>query len=798
MLPYLTAHLPLIVYVEDDQTAQARQLQAQGTIIIHKSQLKVRHHLAKRDPGTRLVVYLPRSQEQARFLRPYFYTSKCFQDTIEKVLNRNGVMLPADHKTARQIRELLPVLAVASIGKGQVFWNNIVNLKTALGQLIVDWEETLLRFLADPRRTAADLKSQGLAQPFFEMVRLEFGEEPPIDGQESLWVERFTAMACLVELFEDSQKSDSFPFTDTLPEPIFRPRYQNFLQKWQQYELFKNTFRQLAKSIDARYPLGAWATSLPSPPKRSTFLNVEQAIWDQTQQALAAIDSKTAAIEFVRQRQNTFQERAKGFWAQEGEITGWRVLSQMAKTILGAHQAQETFSSLSTAAAVIEKYIKEWWKIDSDYRHFLTELDQSSGHLDAALKWTSRIYQDCLERINDHFTKLVADQGTWPPQAGSIGATRLWNSFNKDYQGLRAIILVDALRYELAQELAQRLELTSGQLSPAFSPVPSITEVGMAALLPGWPDFKVDYVSNGWQITAPDSSENLARKDKRIAWLLQYLGSAAVFDLDQWLATSLSELEPEYRWIVVTSSTIDAVGEGAGQVAVHTFESLLGRLEQGVRRLLAAGCMDIHIVTDHGFLLREKVSEPEKVKAKKEDGILKKQERYLIGRNLPPTELPHLPVSGSQDLMARFPWGIGCFVTTGPYNYMHGGIALQEIVTAHIHMQQTVQEQLVGVALELVGGSEIRNAFFKVQLMPQNVDLFSKGRQVEIDIVRGKDRVSRVWEEKIERDSVEKALMLEPDYGLNLGDQVKVRVRDKMTKELLAEQPATVQVDLEF
>ena len=63
--------------------------------------------------------------------------------------------------------------------------------------------------------------------------------------------------------------------------------------------------------------------------------------------------------------------------------------------------------------------------------------------------------------------------------------------------------------------------------------------------------------------------------------------------------------------------------------------SLLGRLEQGVRRLQAAGCADIHIVTDHGFLLREKVSEPEKVKAKKEDGILKKQERYLIGRNLP-------------------------------------------------------------------------------------------------------------------------------------------------------------------
>lgn len=796
LLPHFAAHLPLFVYV-DDQAPQLRQLEDKGAVVVYKSQLKMRYLLAKREPQTRFVAYLPMAQEQARFLRPYFYTAKCFHDSIEKTLSRMGIVLPTEHKTLQQIRPLLGALAIPSIGKGRAFWNRIVSYETALENLFPDWEDTLLRFLAAPRSTLTDLSGRGLTQPFFELVKLEFDVEPPVSGHEAQWAEQFTARLCLVELFEDSQKAADFPFVAVLPAPEYRERHQSFLHKWQHHQLFKDAFRQLAKIVDAQYPLGSWAIGLAAPPTKSTFLNVEQAIWAETQQALAGIDGKAAAIKFVRQRQNFFNERANGFWAREGEVPGWRVLSRMAATILRADQALATFSSFTTVAAVTEQYIKEWWKIDSDYRSFLTQLDQSTGLLDAALKWTSRIYQDYLERVNSHFTKLVTEQGTWLPQAGKMGVTALWNSFKREHKGLRAIILVDALRYELAQALAKRLELTSDRLSTGFSPVPSITEVGMAALLPGWAEFKVDFVEGEWQITAPGSTENLARKEKRISWLVKHLGTAAVFDLDRWLSTSLDEIRSDYKWIVVTSSTIDNIGEGVGHVALHTFDTLLGRLEQGVRRLLAAGCTDIYIVTDHGFLLRENVRESEKIKAEV-DGILKKQARYLIGRNLPPTDLPHLPVSGSRNLVAWFPPGIGCFVTKGPYNYMHGGIALQEVITPYLHIQQTTLEHLVGVTLQLVDGSEIRNAIFKIRLIPEGVDLLSKARLIELDIVRGTERVSRVWEEKVERDVVEKSLIIESDYGLALGDQVRVRVRDKTTKELLAEQAAVIQVDLEF
>jgi hypothetical protein len=228
---------------------------------------------------------------------------------------------------------------------------------------------------------------------------------------------------------------------------------------------------------------------------------------------------------------------------------------------------------------------------------------------------------------------------------------------------------------------------------------------------------------------------------------------------------------------------------------------LLQRLEQAVRRLLALDCAEIHVVSDHGFLLREELRESEKVTVDvPPDQLLKRSQRYLLLRDPDPSaiDLPTLPVAGSDDLIAVFPRGIGCFFTPGAYDYMHGGISLQEVITAHVTVRQSVAERPVSVDLELVGGAEIRNAIFKVRLKPQGVDLLSRARRVEIDIVSQGESVSQTWEAVVNRDLVEKSLRLSSQMGLSEGDAIAVRVRDADTGELLAQQPAVVQVDLDW
>jgi hypothetical protein len=111
LLPHLRARLPLLIY--------------QGSL------LELRYHLVERPPNERAVVYLPfeklhlTRRGEAEYMRPFIYTSKVFDDSIESVLRDQGIELPASHAKMRDIRPHLPALAVASLGKGRAFWKGL-------------------------------------------------------------------------------------------------------------------------------------------------------------------------------------------------------------------------------------------------------------------------------------------------------------------------------------------------------------------------------------------------------------------------------------------------------------------------------------------------------------------------------------------------------------------------------------------------------------------------------------------------------------------------------------------------
>ena len=812
LLPFLQPHLPLLTF--------------EGSL------LHLRYQLANRPSGQRLVVYLPLQQDEAVYLRPFLYTSRIFDDTIETALRDRGIALPDAPGAMRALRPLLPALAVASLGKGHAFWEGIVNLETALARLIPDFDDLLLRLLALPAQALAELEVRQVTGPFFDLLGSQFGvpaQETRFSGKNLVsevdaWADRFTATLCLVDTYLAAGQPAGFPFQDTLPEPIHWERCRNFLRKWQRDEMFKDAFARRARAIDGQYSLAGWVKGLPHPLATGAFLNIERAAWEQVCAELDGVADKSQAVAFCRAQHETFRQRAQDFWAREGSLPGWAALELMAEVIVGADDALAELSRGSRAAvgqaalgqetapapalpgrcdtlqALIERYTQSWWQVDRAYRHFRATVDRGVGHLDAALKWTQRIYQDWLEAANERFGQALLQEGQWPPPPLALGVSGLWADSPAGGLRRRAVVVVDGLRYELGQELAGRLR-PGPQVTPDFalSTLPSVTSLGMAALLPGWPTFQVGHTGGQWTITAPGFAGNLATRADRLAWLEAHLGRVAVFDLDQWLSTPLSGVSRDVPWIVVTSTEIDALGEGAAAVAWHAFDALLERLQQAVRRLLAAGCDEIHVVSDHGFLLREAIRETDKVAVDvPASDLLKKAERYLVGRDLPPANLPALPVSGSDNLVAWFPRGVGCFLTPGPYNFMHGGISLQELVTAHVTVQQTAMQRPVGVSLELVTGPEIRNAIFKVRLVPQGVDLWTRARQVKLDVAREGQRVSRAWEAIVDRDVVEMSLRLEPDAGLAVGDAIAIRAWDAVTGELLAQQPATVYVDLEL
>ncbi|MFW6082845.1 MAG: hypothetical protein ACOC8C_02185, partial [Chloroflexota bacterium] len=236
LLRYLRPHLPLLVY--------------------GRSLLELRYQLVHRSPDERSVVYLPfeklklTRRGEAEYVRPFIYTAKVFDDSIEAVLRDEGIELPESHAKMRQIRPHLPALAVASVGKGRAFWKGLDNLEAVLARLFPDFEDRLMRLLASPEPTARQLKNQEQREAFFTLLESEFGVETPDAGAEDdwaaslpsivRWANRFTATLSLVATFVAADKPTDFPFKQALPDPVHWDRCRDFLRKWQRDEMLND------------------------------------------------------------------------------------------------------------------------------------------------------------------------------------------------------------------------------------------------------------------------------------------------------------------------------------------------------------------------------------------------------------------------------------------------------------------------------------------------------------------------------------------------------------------------------
>jgi len=788
LIPELEKQLPLIVY--------------DGSL------LHIRYKLVTCHPDENFVVYLPfksiqySKRSEAEYLRPFLYTARVFDDSIETVLRKQGIDLPQGLGRMRDIRPHLPALVSASIGKGRAFWEGIESLDSVLARLLPDFEITLMRLLTFPKRTILKLDEQGQKAPFLTLLENEFGVQIPEEDSEEEWANQFTAILCLVETFVTSGKPDDFPFMQVLPDPVYWNRCRDFLRKWQYDEMFNDSFSQRARKIDHKYDLSSWVRKLSDLPSPNSLLNIEKTIWEEIYEELDKVSNKEEAVTFCRSYKDIFTDRKDGFWAREGTISGWLVLYHMSEVIFGVINILDEVTDIDTPQRLIEKYAESWWQADKDYRVFRDKINQSIEHLDSARKWTQRVYLEYIESINIKLYDLVQGVGIWPPDGLAVGEMDLWGKSAQQAMETRAIIFVDALRYELGKDLLERLK--SGlqvQLNAGLSPVPSITPLGMAVLLPGWREFKVDYHQDGWEITSMKHKGNIAEKKGRLSWLKEKLNSVEFYNLDEFLSLPISGVKKDKDWLIISSAEIDAVGESAGPVTWHTTNALINRLVQAIRRLLALEFSEVHILSDHGFLLRDNVRDSEKVAVDiQEDILLKRSERYLIIKDgkQNTSDLLSLSILGSEDISAVIPRGLGCFFTPGSYDYMHGGLTLQEVVTAKLTVRQSLEERPVGVSLELVTGEQIRNAIFKVRLLPQDVDLLSRNRRVEIDVSRDDEQISDAWEVEVGKEPVEKSLRLSPQMGLEIGETISVRVWDADTRELLSKKDAVVEVDLDW
>ena len=188
-------------------------------------------------------------------------------------------------------------------------------------------------------------------------------------------------------------------------------------------------------------------------------------------------------------------------------------------------------------------------------------------------------------------------------------------------EGKIAYVWVDALRFEMARELCDVLRDDFDlALQPALGTLPTITEIGMAALLPR-ADASATVVAVGGGKLGLDIDGTVIKDRKdRIAFLKAQAG-VPVFD------AKLEDLLPKpskrvrdgvsnAQLVLITSQEIDELCEQDNITqARRQMDGVLNDLRRGFRVLSDLGITSIILTADHGHLFADEVSDDMKIDA---------------------------------------------------------------------------------------------------------------------------------------------------------------------------------------
>lgn len=451
------------------------------------------------------------------------------------------------------------------------------------------------------------------------------------------------------------------------------------------------------------------------------------------------------------------------------------------------------------------------WKIDQLHRQMEACLTGMPDEPVAEQAWhqlRQRIdqwtHQLCLD-----FSKAL-EESNWHVE-NVLSQPRIHREWVAVSQEKTAWFWVDAMRYEMGRELMRLLDDGTDdlQLVPAMAMLPSITEVGMAALLPGADTSYSVAQGKGKQaqrIGSVVDGKLLLNSNERMKVFKASVPDGAEMTLDSLLAMANQRPLPavkDARLLLVRSQEIDALGENVQDgVTRQAMDTILQNLNRAIRKLARHGFTRFVITSDHGHLFTTRQNEDMKT-APPEGDAVDLHRRCWAGRggNTPSgcVRLTSAQLGYEGDLDFVFPLGRGVFNAGGSLSYHHGGISLQEMVIPVVSCRMKRAGEDIGGEILMKGYPEkITNRIFTVNidysgdLMGQasqcRVVLLSKGVQVGEALMMAQANGAN-----FDKDS--KILTIEPAGSATLGlqlirddvEKMRIAVLDPMTDNILNE-----------
>ena len=183
--------------------------------------------------------------------------------------------------------------------------------------------------------------------------------------------------------------------------------------------------------------------------------------------------------------------RNRSFWvdrdvARQAQWEACRLMAELGREIEKVRPALA--KAANDAAKWVQEYAAEdgWFRVDALQRRleaYVAKMDEEPV-AEKGFAVVRREHEELLKKMADGFA-IVFTGSRWTVP-GALHQTRIYPDVVQAMGGRVAYFFVDAMRFEMGVELARQLEGTKDlTIRPAIAALPSITPVGMAALLPG-------------------------------------------------------------------------------------------------------------------------------------------------------------------------------------------------------------------------------------------------------------------------------------------------------------------------
>lgn len=534
-----------------------------------------------------------------------------------------------------------------------------------------------------------NIKKFGSESVFWDMVRQYTGYEHKDEGTLLT-----LASHILITALSNTMKDSHLHGLEKLISESGQQRCYSLVDKWMHSEFDDNLY-EIARKVEDKLGLE----------KRFDDLEVADLITSECfpcineciiRKYMTEISNDVVKTEDII---NTVEKRRTTKWSKRVRYY-YDGLLQVAK-MQQFYQANIGGFHIAEYSKLWKEYCDNYSEMDHLYRLFHTAFSKSLKESTTVLEdlyknvadYVEKLYKNrYLNNLGSQWTKLIKDELEESSKLKGIQQQTDFYAIRVAPivdSGSRAFVIIsDALRYEVAAELCEKLVSSTrgnAKISAIQSIFPSVTKFGMAALLP---HHRMQITDDVKVLCDGEPTDSTLARDK----ILKKANSGNVAVTYKTLIgmkqAEKRELVSNAKVVYIYHNAIDAVGDKAltEDQVFEACENAVQELSNLVRMLTnEMNATNILITADHGFLYSYKpLDESNKAdKSMLTGDIIELDRRYVIAEGECTAEhmikIPMRHVNSDYSGFAPMDY-IRIKKQGGGMNYVHGGISLQEMV----------------------------------------------------------------------------------------------------------------------